>query len=245
MILDSVAHEVRRDGELIHLRPKEYQLLAMLAAHPGRAYTRRQLWFRPAAKTQWQPLHLGSQLAAGYGRVRYDQDGVLRVATWSGLLQYDPSEKQLNLALNIRIPNDYIPEENQRLRMYKRVAGVQGDPQLNEVRSEMEDRYGPLPIAVQNLVDYAALRILCQRVGANAIERKRDQFSIRFHQNAKIDPEKLARFVATNKGAQFSPAGILKFFSKASGPTEVLPELRNLLTGLAIREEVKEPAGIA
>ncbi len=41
--LDLVAHEVRRDGALIHLRPKEFQLLAMLAAHPGRAYTRRQL----------------------------------------------------------------------------------------------------------------------------------------------------------------------------------------------------------
>lgn len=43
VILDTVAHEVRHDGLLIHLRPKEYQLLAMLAAHPGRAYTRRQL----------------------------------------------------------------------------------------------------------------------------------------------------------------------------------------------------------
>jgi DNA-binding response OmpR family regulator len=41
--LDLVAHEVRRDGMLIHLRPKEFQLLAMLAAHPGRAYSRRQL----------------------------------------------------------------------------------------------------------------------------------------------------------------------------------------------------------
>ena len=58
------------------------------------AFTRRQLWFRPAAKTEWQPLHLGSQLAAGYGRLRYNADGVLRVATWSGLLQYNPQEKQ-------------------------------------------------------------------------------------------------------------------------------------------------------
>jgi DNA-binding response OmpR family regulator len=41
--LDLVAHEVRRAGALIHLRPKEFQLLAMLAAHPGRAYSRRQL----------------------------------------------------------------------------------------------------------------------------------------------------------------------------------------------------------
>ena len=41
--LDLVAHEVQRDGRLVHLRPKEYQLLAMLAGHPGRAFTRRQL----------------------------------------------------------------------------------------------------------------------------------------------------------------------------------------------------------
>lgn len=43
VILDPGAHELRRDGELVHLRPKEYQLLATLASHPGRAYTRRQL----------------------------------------------------------------------------------------------------------------------------------------------------------------------------------------------------------
>jgi DNA-binding response OmpR family regulator len=41
--LDLIAHELRRDGLAIHLRPKEFQLLAMLAAHPGRAFTRRQL----------------------------------------------------------------------------------------------------------------------------------------------------------------------------------------------------------
>jgi two-component system response regulator RegX3 len=41
--IDLIAHEVRRSGRLVHLRPKEFQLLAMLAAHPGRAYTRRQL----------------------------------------------------------------------------------------------------------------------------------------------------------------------------------------------------------
>jgi DNA-binding response OmpR family regulator len=41
--LDLVAHQVRRNGSLVHLRPKEFQLLALLAAHPGRAYTRRQL----------------------------------------------------------------------------------------------------------------------------------------------------------------------------------------------------------
>src|SRR6266496_4055451 len=51
-------------------------------------------------------------------------------------------ETQLNLGLNIRIPAEYIPQENQRLRMYKRVAGVETEPQLNDVRGELQDRYG-------------------------------------------------------------------------------------------------------
>ncbi|MEO6517608.1 MAG: GGDEF domain-containing protein, partial [Pseudoxanthomonas sp.] len=58
------------------------------------AFTRRQMWFRPAKADQWKPVYLGSQLAAGYGRLRFNRDGVLRVATWSGLLQYSPGEKQ-------------------------------------------------------------------------------------------------------------------------------------------------------
>jgi DNA-binding response OmpR family regulator len=41
--LDLVAHELRLDGRSVHLRPKEFQLLALLAAHPGRAYSRRRL----------------------------------------------------------------------------------------------------------------------------------------------------------------------------------------------------------
>jgi two-component system phosphate regulon response regulator PhoB len=53
-VIDLVAREARRDGALIHLRPKEFQLLVMLASHPGRAYSRRQLLDRI-----WGPGHDG------------------------------------------------------------------------------------------------------------------------------------------------------------------------------------------
>ena len=62
------------------------------------------------------------------------------VATSAGVLAFqtpkaapDEAEIQLNLGLNIRIPAEYIPEENQRLRMYKRVAGVETESQLADV----------------------------------------------------------------------------------------------------------------
>ena len=52
--LDVLAHELRRGDEVIHLRPKEFGLLALLAAHPGRAYSRRELLDRV-----WGPEHHG------------------------------------------------------------------------------------------------------------------------------------------------------------------------------------------
>ncbi len=142
-------------------------------------------------------------------------------------------ETQLNLGLNIRIPADYIGEENQRLRMYKRAAGVENENQLADVRSELQDRYGEPPAPVRNLLDYAALKLICQRLGVAAVERKRDLLSIRFTERAAIDPDKLARFVSSQAGAQFSPGGTLKFFLKATQPEEVLSRVRGVLEQLA------------
>src|SRR5262249_25488740 len=140
---------------------------------------------------------------------------------------------QLNLGLNIRIPVDYIPEENQRLRMYKRVAGVETEAQWNDVRAELQDRYGEPPTAVRNLLEYATLKLLCIRVGVVAIDRKRELVSIKFRENAVIDPEKLARFVSGQRGAQFTPDGTLRFTLKSNSPEEVLVRLRGLLEELA------------
>ncbi len=152
----------------------------------------------------------------------------------------DEAETQLNLGLNIRINADYVPEENQRLQMYKRVARVETESQLADVAAELQDRYGPPPPAVRNLLDYASLKLLCMRVGVNAIERKRDSVTFKFRQNAAVDPEQLARFVSTQKGAQFTPDGMLKFTVKATAADEVLRALRSVLEQLASEEAASE-----
>jgi len=148
----------------------------------------------------------------------------------------EEAETQLNLGLNIRIPAEYIPEENQRLRMYKRVAGVETESQLTDVASELQDRYGEPPQAVRNLLDYASLKLVCMRVGVVAIDRKRDSVTFKFKQNAAVDPEHLARFVAGQRGAQFTPDGMLKFTLKVSAADDVLQSLRHTLEQLAAEE---------
>ena len=152
----------------------------------------------------------------------------------------EEAETQLNLGLNIRIPADYVPEENQRLQMYKRVARVETESQLSDVAAELQDRYGPPPPAVRNLLDYASLKLLCMKVGVNAIERKRDTVTLKFQQDASVDPEQLARFVSTQRGAQFTPDGMLKFVLKATAADEVLRALRSILEQLAKAETASE-----
>ncbi|HEV3308633.1 MAG TPA: transcription-repair coupling factor [Candidatus Sulfotelmatobacter sp.] len=158
----------------------------------------------------------------------------------------DEAETQLNLGLNIRIPGSYVPEENQRLQMYKRVARVETESQLTDVSAELQDRYGPPPPAVRNLLDYASLKLLCMKVGVNAIERKRDSVTLKFQQNAAVDPEQLARFVSAQRGTQFTPDGMLKFTLKATAADEVLRTLRTVLEQLASQEtesEVRSASG--
>ena len=145
----------------------------------------------------------------------------------------DRVSTQLNLALNLRIPNEYIQEENQRLRMYKRIAGVENEDQLTDVRSELEDRYGPLPQPVRNLLDAAGLKLLSERVGVLGIDRKRELVQIRFSEQANVDPARLAEFVGKNKGAQFSPGGLLKFNLKSTEAELALFQITSLLHELS------------
>lgn len=163
------------------------------------------------------------------------------VKEMKGEVAPEEAEIQLNLGLNIRIPAEYIKEENQRLRMYKRVAGVETESQLNDVSGELQDRYGEPPAAVRNLLEYATLRLLASRVGVVAIDRKRESVAIKFRPNAAIDPAKLARFVSSQqKGAQFTPDGTLKFNMRATAATDVLNHIRGVLEQLST--EVPETA---
>ncbi|HSE49548.1 MAG TPA: transcription-repair coupling factor [Terriglobales bacterium] len=153
-----------------------------------------------------------------------------------GEVSEEAAETQLNLGLNIRIPPEYIAEENQRLRMYKRVAAVETAQQLGDVRDELADRYGEMPAAVRNLLAYAELKLAAERVGVAGIDRRRDVVNVKFTEKANIDADKLAHFVAQERGAQFTPAGILKFQLKSTRPEDVLTRLKELLSDLAAEE---------
>jgi transcription-repair coupling factor (superfamily II helicase) len=79
----------------------------------------------------------------------------------------------VNLGVSLRIDESYIPEEGQRLRMYKRIAGAESEAVLTEVRAELEDRYGKPPESVLHLLAAGEIRLTCERLGIAQLERKR------------------------------------------------------------------------
>jgi transcription-repair coupling factor (superfamily II helicase) len=137
----------------------------------------------------------------------------------------------LNLGLDIRIPADYIPGENARLRAYKRIAAVGAQRERDDVLRELEDRFGPPPRSVLNLVDYAALKTQCEKMLVSAVERRHQRIALRFHPETPVRPERLVRLVRSRRGASLDPSGVLwiEWKPESGGPAETA---RNVLLEL-------------
>jgi transcription-repair coupling factor (superfamily II helicase) len=142
----------------------------------------------------------------------------------------------LNLGLDIRIPADYIGEEAQRLRSYKRIADLHTEEQAAKILDEFGDRYGAVPAEVQNLIRFSLLKSLAERVGAEKIDRRQGFANIKFHGQSKIDPFRLMEVVKRTPGAQFTPAGVLKVPIEAQQPAALIAELQIHLQRLQTEE---------
>jgi transcription-repair coupling factor (superfamily II helicase) len=116
----------------------------------------------------------------------------------------------LNLGLDLRIPAGYIPDENQRLRAYKRIAQTATDADRTALEQELADRYGPVPDDIRYLIRYSAIKAMSERIGIEAIDRRGGTLSVKFHEKTSVNGEKLMSLVAATRGAQFTPAGVLR-----------------------------------
>jgi transcription-repair coupling factor (superfamily II helicase) len=134
--------------------------------------------------------------------------------------------------VHLRIPDDYVGEEAQRLRVYKRIAGVLTAEDRAAVEKEMEDRYGPPPPAVLQLLDYAMLKTAATRLAIQKIERRAGAVHFKFHEGATLSPDRLMDFVARRAGAQFTPNGVLSVPVAAGMGPGILMEVQSMLESL-------------
>ena len=109
----------------------------------------------------------GHIAAVGYDL--YCQMVTEAVAELKGEPIREPAEIKLDLPLAANLPKDYVAKEELRLEAYRRLAAVTSDDEVEDIRAEWEDRYGPLPDEAQALLQVARLRAECARTGIREV----------------------------------------------------------------------------
>ena len=125
---------------------------------------------------------------------------------------------EVNLHLPALIPEDYLPDINSRLVLYKRIAAARDEASLRELQVEMIDRFGLLPEQVKNLFQVSRLRLTAQDLGIRTIEAGPGGGSIDFKETTKVNPLSLVKLVQSDPQS-YRLAGATRLrFERELGP---------------------------
>jgi transcription-repair coupling factor (superfamily II helicase) len=137
----------------------------------------------------------------------------------------DDSRAAVNLRVDMRIEEQYIPDMNQRLGIYRRIASARSHEELDQTLDELADRYGPAPASVLNLCDYGRIRVMADRVALESIDRDGQTVVFKFRSNAPVDLDRLLALVRHRGDIQLLPPATIKLDLRkaAAQPVERVP----------------------
>ena len=148
----------------------------------------------------------------------------------------------VNLRVDLTIEEDYIPEMNQRLMVYRTIAAARSERELASAVDEVRDRYGPPPPSVLNLAEYGRIRVLADALGVESVDRDGRLAVIKFRPQARMDPVRLIRVVQEYPGATLVPPASLKLDLDAQA-APVSPGERRGAPDRASRRKRGSPGG--
>jgi transcription-repair coupling factor (superfamily II helicase) len=90
----------------------------------------------------------------------------------------------VDLPMTIGLPTDYITDQRMRLSLYRRIAEIETFEALDALNNEFEDRFGPLPEEVRNLIFQIKVKILAEKAGLASIGMETDQIVFRYSPQA-------------------------------------------------------------
>jgi transcription-repair coupling factor (superfamily II helicase) len=122
----------------------------------------------------------------------------------------DDVRANVNLRVDLRIDETYIPDMNQRLTVYRRMAAVRTEDELRRIVAEVRDRYGAPPESVLNLAEYASIRLLADRIGLESIDREAQMVVLKFRPEATLDPVRVLNLVNQRGDLTLVPPATLK-----------------------------------
>jgi transcription-repair coupling factor (superfamily II helicase) len=156
----------------------------------------------------------------------------------------DKWSPQITIGTPVLIPEEYVADLPVRLGLYRRLSEIEDDRAIEGFAAEMVDRFGPLPVEVDYLLQIVAVKTLCRRANVEKIEAGPKGAVIAFRDNLFANPEGLIKYIARHEvGARVRPDMKVVFHDEWDTPAERLKGATVILRALAtIAEQARKAA---
>src|SRR2546430_1200710 len=111
-----------------------------------------------------------------------------------------PVDPVVSVDVEAYLPEAYVPEVNQRLALYRRLTDARSPAELADFQSELADRFGPPPAAVEHLLEVVAIRIGAGPLGIEKLEARAGRAVIKFAPSTPLSPDRLVRLIQGSRG---------------------------------------------
>jgi transcription-repair coupling factor (superfamily II helicase) len=146
---------------------------------------------------------LGAEQHGHIAAVGYDLYAKLlaeAVQELSGAAPRTSVDPVVSVPVEGRLPDDYVPEVNQRLALYKRLAGAADEAEVDALAAELADRFGPLPEPVDRLLDVVRIRVAARALGVEKVEAGEGIALLTFARDTRVDPARLVGIIQASDG---------------------------------------------
>jgi transcription-repair coupling factor (superfamily II helicase) len=153
-------------------------------------------------------------------------------------------EPELRLGIPAYVPESLVPDENERLVIYRRMARAGSRESLDEIRVEMRDRFGPVPTLVENLIASMNLRRQMRELMILSALLNKDQLEIKFHPDAPVETEKLVALANANRTSmRLTPSYQVIVQITVGEYEQTFAQIEAVLQALAACEKLENWAG--
>ncbi|MGH6734529.1 MAG: transcription-repair coupling factor [Methyloceanibacter sp.] len=172
------------------------------------------------------------------------EEAVAALKGGEGAMIEDQWSPRINLGTSVLIPEDYVPDLQVRLGLYRRLAAVESADAIESFAAELIDRFGALPEEVRHLLDVVEIKGLCRQAGVEQIDAGPKGAVIAFRNKTFANPEGLIDFIRDNgKQVKLQPDHRLIYYANWPQPENRLAGTSDLLKRLVkIAEAVKQAA---
>lgn len=157
----------------------------------------------------------------------------LAVQEEKGIPVQETFETTIDMNVNAYIPETYIPNEHQKLDLYKRIAGIENQEEYDDMMEELLDRFGEPPKTVQTLLAVANLKALAHRIYITEVKQLGEEVKLTMYENAQVNTTKIPEIL--NKYSDE-----LQFKIEANPYFLYKPRKRRAKEGILMIDKIKE-----